>query len=34
MALAYWVGEQKIETGSDGLVVRCRIDITPVTAVR
>ncbi len=33
-ALAYWVREQKIENSADGLVVRCRIDITPATAAR
>jgi len=33
-ALAYWVGEQKIESNSDGLIVRCRVDMTPVTAGR
>jgi len=33
-ALAYWVREQKIEASAEGLVVRCRIDITPATAAR
>lgn len=33
-ALAYSVAEQTLQTNADGLVVRCRIDLTPVTAGR